>query len=163
LKTTTRLLAIAAMFIATLAQAQGNDAMGAAENSAAAWLHLVDTGHYADTWAQAATMFRNAVTSASWQQKVGAARVPLGAVQSRTLVNVSYSHKLPGAPDGNYVFLAYETAFEHKPQGGESLVVAQEPDGSWHVAGYYIHDANAAAQQQGGLPPPPGPPPGAPR
>ena len=42
----------------------------AAQEVALAWLGLVDGGNYADSWTQAATLFRDNVTQAQWQSAV---------------------------------------------------------------------------------------------
>lgn len=51
---------------------------------------------------------------------------------------MQYATELPGAPDGEYVVLEFETTFEHKKKGGERVVMMKEPDGSWRAAGYYV-------------------------
>ena len=51
---------------------------------------------------------------------------------------MNYATELPGAPDGEYVVLEYETTFERKKKGAERVVMMKEPDGSWRAAGYYV-------------------------
>src|SRR5690606_26485494 len=52
--------------------------------------------------------------------------------------SMNYATELPGAPDGEYVVLEYETTFERKKKGAERVVMMKEPDGSWRTAGYYV-------------------------
>src|SRR3990172_8443962 len=44
----------------------------------------------------------------------------------------------PGAPDGQYVVIQYETSFERKSSAIETITPIREKDGKWRVAGYYI-------------------------
>jgi hypothetical protein len=43
-----------------------------------------------------------------------ATRTPLGKIISRTVKSAVYTTNLPGAPDGQYVVIQYESSFEHK-------------------------------------------------
>ena len=45
---------------------------------------------------------------------------------------------LPGAPDGKYVIIQFDTSFEHKKSTVETVTPMQEADGSWKVSGYFI-------------------------
>lgn len=50
----------------------------------------------------------------------------------------TYSTTLPGAPDGEYVVILYDTSFENKKSAVETVTQMIDKDGNWHVAGYYI-------------------------
>lgn len=119
-----------------------SEAQGTAERDAAvaadSWLKLVDDAKYADSWEQAAAYFKQAVPSEQWQRQVGAVRQPLGKLVSRTPKSKKYATSLPGAPDGKYVVIEYDTVFEHKSTATETVTPMQDPDGSWRVSGYYI-------------------------
>jgi hypothetical protein len=65
-------------------------------------------------------------------------REPLGTVKSRKLQSAKYSTTLPGAPDGEYVVLKYDTSFEKKDSAVETITMALDKDGKWRVVGYYI-------------------------
>jgi hypothetical protein len=106
--------------------------------AAQAWLALVDSGQYADSWTQAAPFFKEHVASAAWEAQVGGVRRPLGKVQSRTVKSQVATKKLPNAPDGEYVVFIFETSFEHKPQAIETVTPMLAPDGQWRVSGYYV-------------------------
>jgi hypothetical protein len=45
---------------------------------------------------------------------------------------------LPGAPDGQYVVIQFETSFENKHNAVETVTPMLEPNGQWRVSGYYI-------------------------
>lgn len=121
-----------------LAFAQENEKKEAAETVADSWLKEVDSGAYAQSWEETASGFKAAVTRPQWEQAMRANRAPLGAVQSRKLLSATYVTQLPGAPDGEYVVLQYETSFAHKKTAVETVTPTMDKDGKWHVSGYYI-------------------------
>jgi len=110
----------------------------AAIKAAESWLDLVDSGKYADSWKTAASLFREKVTAAQWEEAVRSARGPLGPVASRKLASAQFMRTLPGAPDGEYVVIRYETSFEKKKSSSETITPMKDKDGVWRVAGYFI-------------------------
>jgi hypothetical protein len=108
------------------------------EQAARAWLALVDEGRYEKSWDSSAALLRRAVTSERWAQQVGAAREPLGSVVSRSLTQEDRVTELPGAPDGEYAVLVFESVFDHKRRAVEQVTLLLEDHGAWRVAGYYI-------------------------
>jgi hypothetical protein len=109
-----------------------------AQQSAESWLALVDSGKYAESWQEAAPIFKVAVTKAQWQSALGASRDPLGKLLSRKLKSARYTKTLPGAPDGEYVVIQYDSRFEHKQSAVETVTPMLDKDGTWKVSGYYI-------------------------
>ena len=109
----------------------------AAVQSAEAWMKLIDTGQYGASWDQASTMFRKAVTRAAWEKQAAAVREPLGKVVDRKLASKQSVHELPGAPDGTYVVLIFDSRFERKERARETVTMMLE-DGRFRGAGYYI-------------------------
>jgi hypothetical protein len=67
-----------------------------------------------------------------------AARQPLGKLISRKMQTKSYKTSLPGAPDGEYVVIQFETSFENKKTAIETVTPMLDKDGKWRVSGYYI-------------------------
>ncbi|OGP93413.1 MAG: hypothetical protein A2156_12700 [Deltaproteobacteria bacterium RBG_16_48_10] len=110
----------------------------AAVTSSVAWLSLVDAGKYPESWDQAAEYLRNAVTKEQLSDSLKGARSPLGKVISRKLKSKQYTKTLPGAPDGEYVVIRYETQFEKKKSAIETITPMLDKDGKWRVSGYYI-------------------------
>lgn len=110
----------------------------AAQAAAEAWLALVDAGNYGKSWSDAAALFRRAIDQAGWEKAVGSVRAPLGSVLSRSLKGAKYATSLPGAPDGEYVVIQYDTSFANKRHAVETITPMKDPDGSWHVSGYFI-------------------------
>lgn len=109
-------------------------AVTAAEN----WLAKVDEARYAESWKGAAELFRKAVTQAQWDQSLQAARQPLGKRLTRKLKSSTYSTTLPGAPDGEYVVIQFDSSFENKQAAVETVTPMLEKDGAWRVSGYFI-------------------------
>jgi len=102
------------------------------------WLKLSDSGRYSESWETAAEFFRNAISKEQWNQSLNAARKPLGKVIKRSMKSKQYATSLPGAPDGEYVVIQYETSFEKKKSSIETVTPMLEKDGKWRVSGYYI-------------------------
>jgi hypothetical protein len=123
---------------ATNAYSQTPQGVSQAEEAGLAWVTAVDEGHIDASWQQAAAMFRTAMTQADWDSKIRAAREPLGKVKGRTLQSATAPGPLSGAPAGDYVIITYQTQFERKETGIETVAVVHEMDGTWHVAGYSI-------------------------
>jgi hypothetical protein len=111
---------------------------GDARDAALRWVALVDAGDYGASWTATGTPFRRRVTQEQWQTAVQASREPLGVLQSRTPSSARPSSSLPGAPDGEYVVLQFQTAFAHKASAVETITMVREADGAWRVIGYFV-------------------------
>jgi hypothetical protein len=109
-----------------------------AQQSAEAWLALTDTAKYDESHERAAQYFKNAVPKDQWASSMHAVRDPLGSVTSRKLRSATYTKSLPGAPDGEYVVILYDTSFEHKQSAVETVTPMLDADGKWRVSGYFI-------------------------
>src|SRR5262245_27783298 len=123
---------VAALAGAAVAADKPEDAAQAAAES---WLKLVDDGNYAASWDQAATMFKGAVTRADWVKIAGDQRIPLGKLVSRKLKSREYTENVPGAPEGRYVIVHYDTEFGQKASADEMVPLQADPAGVWRVGG----------------------------
>ncbi len=110
----------------------------AAQSAGEVWLALTDDARYDNAYSGAAGIFQHLITREQWVKLVTAGRSPLGKVGSRRLKDSKFSPKMNGAPDGQYVVLHFDTAFEKKPAAIETLTVTLDPDGQWKVCGYFI-------------------------
>lgn len=108
-----------------------------ADEAAGKWLALIDGRQYLDSWNQAASLFKQQVSVDNWLQSITAARQPLGAMISRKLVSATYATSLPGAPDGEYVVLQYQTRFKYKKSAFETVTPMLD-NKRWRVSGYYV-------------------------
>lgn len=129
---------MAGLLLVPAAYGQTTDNTVDAQAAAGKWLTLTDRASYADSWEQAAALFRGAISKPDWEHALHAVRDPLGAVKSRALKSAVFTRSLPGAPDGEYVVLQFDTQYEKKAVAVETVTPMKEPDGRWRVSGYFI-------------------------
>jgi hypothetical protein len=110
----------------------------AAVESAQAWLEMIEIGDYAGSWEVAAEYFKSVITKDNWQNTLTGVRTPFGKTLSRKLISQQPMTSLPGAPDGDYVVIQFQTSFENKASAVETITPMLDKDGKWRVAGYYI-------------------------
>jgi len=126
----------------TVASLDGNAAESEKEKAAVfaaeKWLSLVDNGEYGESWKEAAEYFKSAVKQEQWEQSVQAVRKPLGKLISRKVKSITYKTSLPGAPDGEYVVIGFDTSLENKKSAIETVTPMMDKDGKWRVSGYFI-------------------------
>jgi hypothetical protein len=109
-----------------------------AQDAAVAWLQLVDQGRYAASWENAASFFRQTISRADWELALRSERMPLGPFRKRVLRSVTFTKNLPGAPQGEYVIIQFDTTFGNRAAALETITPMHEKDGTWKVAGYVI-------------------------
>ncbi len=131
-------LIVGSILLFGTASADNTSAEKAAVTDAETWLKLVDQSEYSSSWDEAAEYFKQAVTKKQWEQSIQAVRKPLGKIISRKLKSKNYMTSLPGAPDGKYVVIQFETSFENKNHAIETVTTLLDKDGKWRAAGYYI-------------------------
>lgn len=133
-------LALATLFsFFLLPQAVAADSRTAAAIMAAEdFLLLLDTGQYAQSWDAAASFFQSQIPKERWVQQISALRPAFGKVTNRLILDARHMTQLPGAPDGEYVVIQYESSFENKRQATETITPMLDNDGKWRVSGYYI-------------------------
>jgi hypothetical protein len=136
-----RILCLVAIAL-ILTAVTGNTAESLKEKEAVAeaekWLSLIDRERYGESWKGASEYFRNAVKQEQWEQSMQSIRKPLGKIVSRRVKSKIYSTSLPGAPDGDYVVIQFETSFEKKKSAIETVTPLMDKDGQWRVSGYFI-------------------------
>jgi len=134
----TVLLVIVILLTGICAPSEEKAQTAAAEAAAAQWLALVDAGNYAVSWNEAAQLFKTKVAKEQWSAMIESARAPLGKLGARKLKSLTYETSLPGAPDGQYVVIQYQSSFEHKKSAVETVTPMLDKDGQWRVSGYFI-------------------------
>ena len=107
--------------------------------AARAWLASIDDHQYAESWKSGADYFRGAVTQDKWVSGLVSFREPLGKLVSRSLKSAEPATSLPGAPDGQYVVMQFNTSFANKKSAVETVTFMLEKDGHWRAAGYFIN------------------------
>jgi hypothetical protein len=108
-----------------------------AQARALAWLSLVDNQKYAESWAESSSMFRSRVPQQRWTDEAKRVREPLGSLNSRRLLTVKFAKTLPGAPDGDYAVLQFQSSFTHKAAAIETVTLVLD-NGQLRAVGYFI-------------------------
>lgn len=109
-----------------------------AQKSAEAWLALIDSGKYADSWTEASSAFKGAVSRDQWVGQLTSVRTPLGKLVSRKFLAAKFMNNPPSAPAGEYVVLQYNTDFENRKASVETVSFTLDKDSKWRAAGYFI-------------------------
>lgn len=109
----------------------------ASTSDALAWVALVDDQKWDESWQAAASIFKSQVTAQQWAAAAEQARSPLGALTKRTLKGVTKTTKLPGAPDGEYELLEFQSSFAQRKEAVETVILTRQ-GADWKVAGYFI-------------------------
>lgn len=133
-----RALAVLAFAAAAAAQAQDPKAV-AVQKDARAWLALTDSIDAGASWEAAGAKFKGAITAETWDVSLRQARVPLGAVVQRAMIETTFDQALPaGGPEGDFALIKFRTAFANKLEALETVTLEREADSAWRVIGYYI-------------------------
>ena len=114
------------------------DAEQAAVQIAEMWLALMDEGKFEESWDESSSMFKNSVTKEQWAETMRINRPLLGKVLQRNVKTKSYETNVPGKPDREHVAIQFQTKFENKAIGIETITPAKDSDGVWRVWGYFI-------------------------
>jgi len=101
------------------------------------WLNTIDAGKYDESWQNTDAFFKAQVTKAKWSDTLKGVRTPLGQVVSRSKISSQHHTSLPGAPDGEYLVIQYQTEFQHKKASTETLTLSKS-SGQWRPVGYFI-------------------------
>jgi hypothetical protein len=109
-----------------------------AQTAAATWLKLTDNGKYAESWQAAAALFHKEITEEGWVSLLKSGLPVFGNVVTRKLKTTTLTSILPGAPDGEYVVVQYDTQFANTGAAVETLATVLEPGSGWKVCGYHI-------------------------
>jgi Protein of unknown function (DUF4019) len=109
----------------------------AAQRQALGFLSYLDAGRFADSYAYTSGLLRAKAGQPTFVQDLQRDRSPLGAKQSRKLLDSTYSTSLQGQPVGQYVVLQYNSDFANKKQAVETVVLSFE-NGYWRVAGWFV-------------------------
>ena len=108
------------------------------ETSAAEkWLALLDARDYSGSWNEASTIYQGAVPEQQFTNAMNTFRKPLGDLLSRKLASSQRQTRMPGAPDGQYTLMQFETSFANKKSAIETVTFMLENE-QWKPAGYFI-------------------------
>jgi hypothetical protein len=127
-------LPVLLLFVSIATAQQNQPAIDAARE----WVSLIDEGKYAESWAKAGALFQDSISRQDWVNSLNMVRAPLGEVVSRKLKNTANVTSLPGAPEGNYLIMEFDTSFRNKSATIETITAARQADGKWQIVGYFI-------------------------
>jgi len=88
-----------------------NDNTGVADAAAQNWLALIDAGNYSELGRKLLRFFGAQSRNRVWENSMNTFRQPLGNLVSRKLKSAEHLTEMPGAPDGQYVLMQFETSF----------------------------------------------------
>jgi len=102
------------------------------------WVKMPDEGRHGESWDAMGAYIRTVMPRDRWIENITPIRSAMGAMKGRVIESQQYSTALPQFPDGEYVVINFNTHFEHKKKGGETVLVGLEADGEWRVCGYFV-------------------------
>jgi DNA-binding CsgD family transcriptional regulator len=103
------------------------------EQSARAWLTLVDSYKWPDSWNATGKAFKELNTQDQWAKVAGKVQPELGALKSRTIKSREF---LPAPPYG-YEMVKFQSSFANRPSVIETVTLVREDD-TWKVVGYWL-------------------------
>ena len=117
----------------TGAESDSQPAVSAAEK----WLAIIDAGDYSRAWKESSMIYQGVIDERRFTNEMNTFRKPLGDLISRRWASAKALTTMPGAPDGQYVLMQFETSFANKKSAIETVTFMQE-NGQWKNTGYYI-------------------------
>ena len=132
------LSATALVLASFLAFAAASKPEVAAQQAAEKWLTLLDDGKYVESWTDMSAAFKKEVSKRKWKSTISDVRKPLGKVVSRKLNSAEFTKEPPGAPEGEYVVLTFNTDFQNKTNAVETVTSMRGLDLIWRVSSYIV-------------------------
>lgn len=105
--------------------------------TAQAFLQLIDTGKFEESWLSAATLMQERVSQEEWIEKLTQARTLSGEMVARERKSASYSTEAKDSPEGEYIMLIYTSRFQKADEVEEYVTVMRDGE-DWKVAGYFM-------------------------
>jgi hypothetical protein len=102
------------------------------------WLTLLDGGKAGAAWDVASAHLKSVVTRKKWVEGIVEMRGPFGKPDARKAEKFARSHQLPGAPEGDYSIIEFQTEFANGKKATEQVIWMLEKDDVWRVSGYFI-------------------------
>jgi Protein of unknown function (DUF4019) len=112
----------------------------AARKVAEAWLPLLDSGRYAESWEPLSVKVKNELSKRQWELGMTGYRKPLGGLKSRRLGKVIYVKSLQGHPGHEGAVVRFDSVYENRESVIELVGVIRDDDGEWRVLIYNVPD-----------------------
>ncbi len=126
------------LFCINTAHAQESNILEKMESSARAWLGLIDSGKYKESWENASSLFKEKASEAVWVKSITAIRTPRGAMNARYIATAGSMKSLSGLPDRDYVVLQFYTTFAEKGLALETITLTKAQGDAWQIVAYEI-------------------------
>jgi hypothetical protein len=103
------------------------------------WLALLDAGKFGAAWDVSSAHLKSVVTRQKWVTEIGKARKPFGKLETRKAERFARAHSLPGAPEGDYSIVEFESKYANGKRATEQVIWMFEANSkAWRVSGYFI-------------------------
>ncbi len=102
------------------------------------WLGILDKKQFDEAWEKASVLVQKSITKEAFINHARRSREPLGSFIKREIIMAQPHTQLPGSPKGRYVLITFKSQFHNKQKVTETIMLQQETDESWRVAGYFI-------------------------
>jgi hypothetical protein len=134
----TAILCTALFLAAPPLVAAADDPPQSAELAAAQFLEMVDKNLLKQSYELTAETVRRTESPILWYGALSSEVGPVGRAEERKLVGAEKREDFGDLPDGEYLAVIYRTRFAKQPEATETVVLQQDPDGMWGVAGYRV-------------------------
>ena len=101
------------------------------------WLALIDADKAGQAWDGAGAQLKASVSRAKWIDGIRGIRKPYGRLVSREMEKVARTHTIPGAPEGDYAIVQFDSVFANGKHATE-MVTWTLNETSWRVSGYQV-------------------------
>lgn len=108
------------------------------QKAAEAWLALLDSSKYDDSWQKANQTFQSRFTQPQWAERASGMRGSIGSFKSRKLIEADSRTETAGGVEHEYIIVRFQSSFEKADSVSETVFTAKEKDGSWKVANYFM-------------------------
>jgi hypothetical protein len=120
--------------------APGRTPEEAARQAAEAWLPLLDSGRYAESWEALSAKIKSEFSKRQWEIGMMGFRHRLGKLKSRRFGEVVYIKSLPGHPGHEGAMVRFDSVYENRRSVIEVVGLIHDDDGGWRVLVYDIPD-----------------------
>lgn len=110
----------------------------AAAAAAKAFLAIIDSEKYQDSWLEAASELQSSVPAEKWEATLKSVRQPLGKLVSRKVRSNETAPVPTGGKCTEYRTLIYDSSFESKKAGAETIVLGLDRFGTWKMTSYLV-------------------------
>lgn len=126
-----------------------------AVRAAEVWLELVDMGGYGESWDMASQVLKESASRFMWSRILEGKRTEFGAVDKRTIREVTLLSEEHGIKGILVVRIECEVISMTCETCKEEILCILEPDGQWRVARYAFGQISYAEKSRGRIPSPP--------